>query len=128
MPLKSIYIFDNNDWGDRGRAAGAIINNRYRIPVLKSLYEMGVNDFHSNGEIHDYLKGKINLRDPDLIKSKSNVEWEYRIKWSLNQLKNAGLVVKDPNKRTSWKLTNLGKEFLLDFRITGILSKLKKIK
>src|SRR4051812_9720373 len=104
MATVSIYQFSEDDLSASGRAVGAITNNRFRIPVLKALYELGSPVFHSNNEIHEYLSTKINLSEPDLIRTGPNIEWQYRIKWALNQLKNAELVDKEPQKDLSWKL------------------------
>lgn len=119
MAIKSIYKFEEKDLTNSGRAVGAIINNRYRIPVLKALLELGTSSFHTNEELHNYLQDKLNLSDADLVQTGSAIEWQYRIKWSLNHLKNAGLVEKDPNKYLSWKLTKEGRDFLSEYGLIG---------
>lgn len=112
MALKSIYQFGPEERSKEGRAEGAIINNRLRTPILKALYELGEDEFHSNEEIGDYLRERVNLEEGDKQQLGSGDEFDYRIKWAFNRLKNAGVVVKDPSKYMSWKLTKEGVDYL----------------
>lgn len=115
MPIKSIYQFSQEDRSKEGRAIGAIINNRLRIPALKTLFDLGEDEFKTNEELTEFLKKTINLENSDLQQLGKGSEFEYRIKWALNRLKNAGLVQKDPSKYMSWQITKDGIQFLTDF-------------
>ena len=115
MATKSIYQFGSEDRSKEGRAVGAVINNRLRTPLLKALYHLGEEEFHSNKEIEEFLRQRVNLEDADRQQYGKEDEFSYRIKWALNRLKNAGLVIKDPSKYLSWKLSSVGLEYLNSF-------------
>jgi AAA domain (dynein-related subfamily) len=111
MSKKSIYEFEREDRSKTGRAAGALINDRLRVPILKALYHLG-DGFHTNNDIVSFLKEKIELEDPDNYSVGIETEFEYRIKWALNQLKNGALIDKDPSQYLSWKINETGIGFL----------------
>jgi Cdc6-like AAA superfamily ATPase len=115
METKSIYQFGPEERSTGGRAEGAIINNRLRIPILKALYEIGEDEFHSNEEIGNYLRERVNLEDSDKRKLGKGDEFDYRIKWALNRLKNAEVITKDTSKYMSWKMNQEGIDFLEKF-------------
>lgn len=119
MALKSIYHFGPEDRSIEGRSIGAIINDRLCIPILRALHELGVEDFHTNEETCNFLRDKINLNDNDRIVHDNKIEWEYRLKWALNKLRNAGLVIKDPDNHSSWKASEKGTTFLSQHGITS---------
>jgi|GEM_PF-5869461 len=112
MAIESIYQFGERYLSKSGRAKGAIMNNWYTIPVIRALFELGARRYHSNQEMHEYLEPRINLSDADRIKTGPNIEWQYRIKWALNTLKNAGLVEKEVGKDMSWMLNDAGVSFI----------------
>ena len=117
MALKSIYQFGPEERSKEGRAIGAIINNRLRTPILKALYELAEDGFHLNEDIGKYLRERVNLERPDLQKLGKGDEFDYRIKWALNRLKNAGLVIKDPSRYLSWKISKEGIDYLGEFNL-----------
>lgn len=115
MALKSIYQFGPEDRSKESRAPGAIIDERLRIPVLKTLYDLGADSFRPNQEVINVLEGLINLQDADRIVHNNKQEWLYRIEWAYNELRNAGLIVKDPDNYQSWKITDTGVKYLAQF-------------
>lgn len=110
--MKSIYEFGDEDKSKEGRAIGAVKNVRLWLPIIKVLYELGINNFFRNSEISNLLKKKINLGDQDLQPHNNETEFDYRIKWALNRLKNGGFAVKNPSKQKSWKISEKGVAFL----------------
>lgn len=118
MAKVSIYRFTEDDYSTEGRAVGAIKSSRYRIPVLKALYELDDSVYHSNEELEAFLESRINLREADRRNMGSYPEWIYRLKWTLNRLRNSGLIEKNPEQQSSWKISedgvNLLKEHELD--------------
>lgn len=115
MAIKSIYHFGPEERSKEGRAEGAIINNRLRTPILKALYELGEDNFQLNESISNFLRERVNLEDADKQQYGAGDEFDYRIKWALNRLKNAGLVIKDPSRYLSWKISKEGIEYLVKF-------------
>lgn len=112
MALRSIYHFSENELTKTGRSIGAIIHSRLWAAILKALKELGTDAFRTNSDIYNFLKSRVNLKEPDLTKVGIGTEFEYRLKWGLNQLKNAELVEKNPNEYLSWKITEKGLQFL----------------
>lgn len=112
MALKSIYQFGPEDRSKEGQAQGAIIFDRIQIPALKALYELGEEEFHSNEELSIFIRERANIEDIDKQKHGVGDEFDYRLKWSLNGLKNSGLIVKDLTKYLSWKISKEGVEYL----------------
>src|SRR5690554_1309887 len=114
MALKSIYHFGPEDRSVRGQAIGAIIFERLHIPVLKAIYELGEDEFHYNIEIFKYIQERINLEDADRQKHGVRSEVEYRIQWALSNLRDAGLIQKNPAENLSWKLSINGLNYLTE--------------
>ena len=67
MPIKSIYQFGPEDRSQESRAPGAIIDERLRIPVLRTLYDLGAEAFKPNNEVIVQLDNFINLEAADRI-------------------------------------------------------------
>ena len=112
MAVKSIYQFGPENRSIEGRSIGAIINDRLCIPALRALHELGAESFRTNTEIGDFLNTKVNFDDNDRVIHDNKVEWEYRMKWALNKLRNGGLIEKDSEKDLSWKISEGGAAFL----------------
>jgi hypothetical protein len=112
MATKSIYQFEGENRSVGGRSEGAIINDRLCIPSLRALFELGADNFRTNTEIGEYLDGVVNFDVNDRVIHDNKVEWEYRMKWALNKLRNGGLIEKDPENYLSWKISEAGIAFL----------------
>lgn len=117
MAIKSIYQFGPEDRSKEGQAEGAIIYERLQLPLLKALYELGEDDFHSNEEMTTFLSSRLNLEDADIQKHGAGTELEYRIKWGLNNLKNSELIIKDSANYMSWKISKAGVDFLSRYQL-----------
>ena len=112
MAIISIYQFGPENRSAEGRSVGAIIHDRLCIPTLRALYELGADTYRTNAEIGEFLNGVVNFDDNDRVVHDNKVEWEYRMKWSLNKLRNGALVEKDPENYLSWKISEAGVAFL----------------
>ena len=119
MATKSIYKFTETELTKKGRSVGAIISSYFRLAIVKTLFELGEDTFHTFDSLLKELSSKINLSSADLkiIPGKDYSEFQYRLKWNLSRLKSAKLIEKDDNSLGLWKISNNGIEFLDTFEL-----------
>ena len=119
MSKINIYTFGAEDRSTDGNAIGAIINDRLAIPILKAFHQLAFEEpfskFLTNTQIENWLEPKLELNDSDLLPHKSELEWQYRLRWALDKLKNNKLIEKILNTKESWKITKKGQEFIYEY-------------
>lgn len=117
--MKSIFQFSEVDRSKEGRSIGAIINTRYRLPILKVLHDLGINEFHSTDALFDLLQKKITLSEADQFLVQNKPIWKERVEWALTRLKEANLVDKNSEINRSWKLSQDGFSFLEKYGLSN---------